>query len=173
MTGPVRVLIVEDRHSDAELMILRLEDEGFIPEAVRVETGPDYLAALDSSWDVILSDWSLPRFSGLQALRLLRKTGRDIPFVIVSGSVGEEAAVDALHEGADDYVLKDRLARLGPAVRRALEARRLRDEQRGAEAQLRINAMVFESSTESVTLTDVDGTIVAVNRAFVEVTGYS
>src|SRR5450759_3942295 len=103
MTEPLRVLIVEDRPSDAELMVVRLEDEGFIPEAVRVETGPDYLAALDSSWGVILSDWSLPRFSGMQALRLLRETGLDIPFVIVSGSVGEEAAVDALHEGADDY----------------------------------------------------------------------
>jgi diguanylate cyclase (GGDEF)-like protein/PAS domain S-box-containing protein len=173
MTEPLRVLIVEDRPSDAELMVVRLEDEGFIPEAVRVETGPDYLAALDSSWGVILSDWSLPRFSGMQALRLLRETGLDIPFVIVSGSVGEEAAVDALHEGADDYVLKDRLARLGPAVRRALEAKRLRDEQRRAEAQQRMAAMVFESSTESVTLTDAHGTIVAVNRAFVEITGYS
>ncbi len=173
MTEPLRVLIIEDRPSDAELMILRLEDEGFSTEAVRVQTGPDYLAALDSSWDVILSDWSLPRFSGLQALHLLHETGLDIPFVIVSGSVGEEAAIDALHEGADDYVLKDRLARLGPAVRRALETKRRRDEQRRTDAQLRQAAMVFESSTEAITLTDAHGTIVAVNRAFVEITGYS
>jgi diguanylate cyclase (GGDEF)-like protein/PAS domain S-box-containing protein len=173
VTEPLRVLLVEDRLSDAELMVLRLEDEGFSPEWVRVETRPDYLDALDSPWDVILSDWSLPRLSGLQALHLLRETGLDIPFVIVSGSVGEEMAVDAVHQGADDYVLKDRLARLGPAVRHALEAKRLRDEQRRAAAQLRQAAMVFESTTEGVTLTDLDGTIVAVNRAFVDITGYS
>lgn len=173
MTEPLRVLIVEDRPSDAELMVLQLEDEGFDPESVRVENGPDYLAALDSSWDVILSDWGLPRFSGLQALHLLRETGLDIPFVIVSGGIGEEAAVDAVHQGADDYVFKDRLARLGPAVRRAVERTRRRVEQRRADAQLRLAAMVFESSTEGVTLTDAHGTIVAVNRAFVEITGYS
>jgi len=173
MTEPLRVLIVEDRPSDAELMVLQLEDEGFDPESVRVENGPDYLAALDSSWDVILSDWRLPRFSGLQALHLLRETDLDIPFVIVSGGIGEEAAVDAVHQGADDYVFKDRLARLGPAVRHAVEAKGLRHERQSAEAQLRLAAMVFESSTEGVTLTDAHGTILAVNRAFTEITGYS
>jgi len=173
MTERLRVLIIEDRPSDAELMVLRLEDEGFDPESVRVETEPDYLAELDAAHDLILSDWSLPAFSGLRALRAVRGRGLDTPFIIVSGSVGEEAAIDALHEGADDYVLKDRLARLGPAVRRALEAKRLRDEQRRAEAALRQAAMVFGSTSEGVTLTDVDGTIVGVNRAFVEITGYS
>ena len=173
MTEPLHVLIVEDRASDAELMVLRLEDEGFDPDWVRVETEPSYLAELDATPDLILSDWRLPKFSGLRALNLVRGRGLDIPFVIVSGAIGEEAAVDAVHQGADDYVLKDRLARLGPAVRRALEAKRLRDEQRLAEAALRQAAMAFESSTEGVTLTDIDGTIVAVNRAFIEITGYT
>jgi diguanylate cyclase (GGDEF)-like protein/PAS domain S-box-containing protein len=173
MTEPLRVLIIEDRPSDAELMVLRLEDEGFDPEWVRVETEAAYVAKLDAMPDLILSDWSLPRFSGLQALHLLRETGLDIPFVIVSGGIGEEAAVDAVHQGADDYVFKDRLARLGPAIRRALEAKRLRDERRRVEAQLRQAAMVFDSSTEGVTLADIDGTIIAVNRAFVEITGYA
>jgi DNA-binding NtrC family response regulator len=134
MTEPLRVLIIEDRPSDAELMVLRLEDEGFDPEWVRVETEAAYVAKLDAMPDLILSDWSLPRFSGLQALHLLRETGLDIPFVIVSGGIGEEAAVDAVHQGADDYVFKDRLARLGPAIRRALEAKRLRDERRRVES---------------------------------------
>ena len=173
MTEPLRVLIVEDRPSDAELMVLRLEDEGFNPEWVRVETEAAYVAELDAAPDLILSDWSLPRFSGLRALRAVRGRGQDTPLVIVSGNIGEEAAVDALHEGADDYVLKDRLARLGPAVRRALEAKRQRDQQRWADAGLRQAAMVFDSTTEGVILTDLDGTIVAVNRAFVEITGYS
>jgi diguanylate cyclase (GGDEF)-like protein/PAS domain S-box-containing protein len=173
VTEPLRVLIVEDRPSDAELMVLRLQDEGFDPDWVRVETEAAYHAELDAVHDLILSDWSLPTFSCLRALRAVRGRGMDTPFVIVSGSVGEEAAIDAMHEGADDYVLKDRLARLGPAVRRALEAKRLRDGQRRTDAELRQAAIVFESSTEGVTLTDLDGTIVAVNRAFTEITGYS
>ena len=173
VTEPLRVLIVEDRPSDAELMVLHLEDEGFVPEWVRVETEETYAAELDAAPDLILSDWSLPTFSGLRALRAVRGRGLDTPFVIVSGSVGEEAAIDALHEGADDYVLKDRLARLGQAVRRALEAKRLRNVQWRAEADLRQAAMVFESSTEGVTITDVEGAILAVNRAFVEITGYA
>jgi diguanylate cyclase (GGDEF)-like protein/PAS domain S-box-containing protein len=173
VTERLRVLIVEDRSSDADLMVLCLEDEGFDPEWVRVEAEAAYVAQLDAAPDLILSDWSLPRFSGLRALRAVRGRGQDTPFVIVSGSVGEETAIDAMHEGADDCVLKDRLARLGPAVRRALEAKRQRDQQQWADAGLRQAAMVFESTTEGVILTDLDGTIVAVNRAFVEITGYS
>ena len=168
----IRVLIVEDRPSDAELMSERLEDEGFAPVWERVETEEQYLAALSIRPDIILSDWRLPRFSGLRALSLLRDQQLDIPFVIVSGSIGEEAAVDAMHGGAEDYVLKDRLARLGPAVRRARERKRMRDERRAADAQLRLAATVFESSTEGVTITDREGTILAVNRAFAEITGY-
>ena len=171
---PLRVLIVEDRPSDAELMVLRLEQEGFDLQWVRVETEPEYVAALDAAPDIVLSDWNLPAFSGLRALRLVRGRGDDdTPFVIVSGAIGEEAAVEALQAGADDYVLKDRPARLGPAVRRALERKTLRDEQRRADAKLRQAAMVFENSGEAVMITDANGSMVAVNRAFVEITGYS
>jgi two-component system cell cycle sensor histidine kinase/response regulator CckA len=133
---PLRVLIVEDRRADAELMVLHLEGEGFDAVWARVETEADYLAELEAAPDLILADWSLPTFSGLRALRAVRGRGLDIPFIIVSGSVGEEAAIDALHGGADDYVLKDRLARLGPAVRRALESRREHDEQQRLREQL-------------------------------------
>ncbi len=173
MTEPLRVLIVEDRASDAELMVLRLADDGFDPEWVRVETEAEFLVALDAAPNLILCDWSLPTFSGLKALQVVRERGLDIPLLIVSGSVGEEAAIEALHQGADDYVLKDRPARLGAAVRRALEAKRLRDEHRLADAALRQAAMVFESSTQGVTVTDVDGTILTVNAAFTAITGYA
>ena len=172
VTEMLRVLVVEDRPADAELMALCLEEEGFTPAWQRVDTEPAYLAALDLAPDIILSDWSLPRFSGLRALDIARERGADIPFVIVSGSVGEEVAIDAMHHGADDYVLKDRLARLGPAVRRALDGRQLRDRQRRAEAQLRLAATVFESSTEGVAIAGADGIVLAVNRAFTQITGY-
>ncbi len=170
---PLRVLIVEDRPSDAELMVLRLEQDGFDPQWVRVETEPEFVVALDAAPDIVLSDWHLPVFSGLRALRLARGRGGDTPFVIVSGNIGEEAAVEALQAGADDYVLKDRPARLGPAVRRALERKTLRDEQKRADAKLRQAAMVFENTGEAVVITDANGSMVAVNRAFVEITGYS
>ena len=172
MTERIRILIVEDRPTDAELMVLELEDEGFDPTWERVDTEGEYLKALAIGPDIILSDWRLPQFSGLHALRLLREQRLDIPFVIVSSNIGEEAAVDAVHGGAEDYVFKDRLARLGPAVRRAREGKRMRDEQRIADAQLRLAATVFESSTEGVTITDRDGIILTVNRAFEEITGY-
>ena len=136
MPTPFRVLIVEDTPDDAELMILHLTAEGFQLDWTRVQTEADYLAQLGLSPDLILADWSLPQFSGLRALKLMRERGLDIPFIIVSGSVGEEAAIDALRQGAYDYVLKDRPARLGKAVRRALEDSQLRQERKRADVAL-------------------------------------
>jgi signal transduction histidine kinase len=129
----LRVLLVEDRPVDARLLLHHLREAGFAPEWRRVETESEYLANLDSTLDVILADYALPQFTGLEALRLMRARGLNIPFILVTGTAGEEAAVSALHEGADDYLLKDRLARLGQAVTRALEQRVLRDEKQHAE----------------------------------------
>jgi two-component system, cell cycle sensor histidine kinase and response regulator CckA len=151
MTSPLRLLIVEDRNDDAELMALRLKEEGFAPEWQRVETAVDYLTALEQSraahrpYDLILCDWRLPQFDGLQALRLLREAGDDTPFILVSGSIGEETAVDLLRAGADDYVLKDRPGRLGQAARHALADRQLRQERRQAEAALRQREAILEA----------------------------
>jgi len=133
----LRVLLVEDAPSDAELVVLQLEEKGLRLDWQRVQSEPDYLAALDGLPDLILADWHLPQFDGLRALQLLQERGLDIPFIIVSGSIGEESAIDVMHQGASDYVFKDRLIRLEPAVRRALESKRLRDERRKAEATLR------------------------------------
>ncbi|MBS4099539.1 MAG: PAS domain S-box protein [Sulfuricella sp.] len=134
---PLHVLVVEDVPSDAELVVLQLVEKGLRLDWQRVQSEADYLAALDSLPELILADWHLPQFSGLRALQLLQERDLDIPFIIVSGSIGEEAAIDAMHQGASDYVFKDKLARLEPAVRRALESKRLRDEHRKAEAILR------------------------------------
>jgi CheY-like chemotaxis protein len=133
---PLRVLLVEDRPADAALVVRALREAGFAPDWQRVETESEYLAQLDPAPDVILADYALPHFSGLQALRLLRAQGLTIPFILITGAAGEEAAVNALQEGADDYLLKDRLARLGRAVKRAMEQQALRKEKQQAVSAL-------------------------------------
>ncbi len=137
MSEAVRVLIIEDDPADAELMVRELERAGFAPAWERVETADDYLAALARAPEVILSDSKLPLFDGLEALDLLNQRRIDIPFILVSGRVGEDLAVDAMKRGACDYLLKDRLARLGEAVRRAIEQTRLREERAWAIDALR------------------------------------
>jgi len=138
-----------------------------------VDNEPDYLAALEKKPDLILADWNLPQFSGLRALRLMRERGLDIPFLIVSGSIGEEAAIEALHQGACDFVWKDRPTRLGHAVRRALDDKRLREERRLTEERLQQLNRAVEQSPVSVVITDSRGDIEYVNPKFTEITGYT
>lgn len=138
MDDPLRLLIVEDNPSDAELMVRRLKHEGLVFEWTRVDDEVRFLERLHAGCDLILSDWSLPDFSGLQALKIIRSLDLDIPFIIISGSIGEEAAVDAMHLGASDYLLKDRPERLGQAVQIALEQKHLRDQNKQTEIELRI-----------------------------------
>ncbi len=168
----LRVLIVEDLPHDAELMALRLQEDGLDPQWRRAQTEAEYLAGLEPVPDLILCDWHLPRFSGQRALALLRERCLDIPFVIVSGGIGEEAAVEALRLGANDYVMKDRPARLGEAVRRALEEKRLREAHERDQAQLRLAERIFQSTAEGIKVTDASGHIVWVNSAFETITGY-
>ncbi len=173
MSVPLRVLIVEDNPDDAELMLLHLREEGFDPDGRVVTTEAEYLAALDEQPDLILADWSLPQFSGLRALRLRNARGLDIPFLIVSGSIGEEAAVEALRQGAHDYIFKDRPIRLGPAARHALEDRRLRQAREQAEKIIRLQATALEAAANAIVITDQNGTIQWVNPAWSALTGYS
>ncbi len=122
MNKTLKLLIVEDSKIDAALVIDELTNAGFEIMSRRVETPEDFKQALeDERWEVICSDYSMPRFSALAAYRLLKQSGLDIPFIIVSGSIGEELAVEALHQGANDYLMKDNLARLAPAVERELK----------------------------------------------------
>jgi PAS domain S-box-containing protein len=137
MSVPLQLLLLEDRAADADLALHALRRAGYAPEWLRVETEAEYLAALDPSLDLILADYSLPQFDALRALELLRARALDIPFIIVSGTIGEEVAVAAIRQGAADYLIKDRLARLGAAVEHALEQRRLRAEMRRADQALR------------------------------------
>lgn len=136
--APLRVLVVEDQPYDADLMLLELKRTGFVEHhAVRVATAAEFLRELQESPDVILCDYSLPGFSALEALSLVRERQLDIPFIIVSGSIGEETAVQAMKLGADDYLLKDRLGRLAAAITQAVEEKKLRAAARRVEEDLR------------------------------------
>jgi PAS domain S-box-containing protein len=153
MTTPIRVLILEDQAADAELILNALRQAGFNPDWQRVTTEPDFLAALDSKTDLVLADWTLPQFSGLRALQLRNECGLDTPFIIVSDSIDDEAVVEAMRHGASDYLLKDRLARLGQAIKRAMDDRQLRSERRKAEADVaRLNRLYLTISQINETI---------------------
>jgi signal transduction histidine kinase len=137
MPQPLKVLIAEDNPSDAELVVRELRRAGFEPEWQRVDTEAAFLERLNDGLDLVLSDYDMPQFGGLRALELLKQSGLEVPFIIVSGTIGEETAVAAMKHGAADYLLKDRLARLGPAVSQALESNRLHAERCNLEEQLR------------------------------------
>ena len=117
----VSILLVEDSQPDAELLIRALRQADYEPRIETVQTAKEMEKALrEGGWDFILSDWILPDFSGLEALQMHQKSGARTPFIIVSGRIGEEATVEAMRAGADDYVLKDRLETLAPVMERVL-----------------------------------------------------
>lgn len=158
---PLNILIIEDSDFDAELMIMRLQTEGFSFQYTRVQTKEEFLAAISPDVDIILSDWSLPQFSGLAALKLMKDLKYEIPFIIISGSIGEEAALEAMRLGAYDYILKDRPDRLGQAIRNAYEQVELQNTTRKAqealaasEAELRA---LFASMQDLVLVLDGEG----------------
>ncbi len=133
----ISILLLEDSEQDAELLVAGLELAGLSFRTQRVDTPEAYVAALDEGPDLVIADYSLPRYTALEALKVLLSRRDDVPFIVVTGSQGEERAVECMREGATDYLLKDRLARLGSSVQRALDERRLRREKREAELELR------------------------------------
>ncbi|MFI5180384.1 MAG: PAS domain S-box protein [Thermoanaerobaculia bacterium] len=173
--APLRVLILEDRPADVDLMLHELRRHGFEVECSRADTESDFLAGLERSPDVILADYTLPQFDALRALAFLQMRNLDIPVIVVTGSVSEEVAVECIKRGAVDYLLKDRLARLGGAVDRALEERRLRDERRRAEQELGFRNLLLAShlevSLDGTLIVDERGRIILYNQRFVEMWG--
>lgn len=139
----LRILIIENSLADVELMLYELRCSGLRFESQCVETEPDYLACLDAGFDVILSDFNLPQFEAMRALQILHERGLDIPFIIVTGSISEEVAVECIKLGAADYLLKDRMVRLGQAVMQAVYQKKLRDEKRQAETALQASEERF------------------------------
>ncbi len=135
-TVPLKVLLVEDSEDDAFLLLRELRKGGYRPEFRRVDRLGDIEAALTESWDVVLSDYRLPGFSALDVLHLLRRFELDLPFIVVSGAVGEETAIATMHAGAHNYIMKDNLTRLNSAVERELGEAEGRRQRRRAELAL-------------------------------------
>lgn len=138
MGTPLSVLVVEDSEDDTALLLYELQCGGYDPAYARVETAAEMQVALEKqTWDLVISDHSMPCFDAPAALTLLQQGGLDIPFIIVSGAIGEDRAVNAMKAGAHDYIMKDNLARLTPAIERELREAEMRRERKGAERTLR------------------------------------
>jgi diguanylate cyclase (GGDEF)-like protein/PAS domain S-box-containing protein len=160
----LRALVVEDSEDDAQLLMRQLRRSGYEPVATRVETAEEMRRLLDEqTWDLVIADYSLPRFNALRALAVLHEKGLDIPFIILSGTIGEETAVEAMRAGAHDYIMKGSAARLVPAIERELREAGERATRRKAEQALHENERRFRSliehSSDIVTVVDAHGTI--------------
>ena len=171
MDAPLRVLLVEDSEDDTLLLVRSLRRGGYDPIWERVDTAAAMEAALDGrGWDLVISDHGMPAFDSAAALALLRRKGFvDLPFIIVSGQIGEDAAVAAMRAGAHDYLMKDNLARLNSAIERELREADVRRERRRAEEKYRL---IFENAVEGIFQTTVDGRFLTANPAMARILGY-
>jgi PAS domain S-box-containing protein len=173
----LRVLIVEDSEDDALLLEIELQRAGYEPVCERVDTREAMSAALmGQQWDFVIADYVMPRFNGLEALALVKAKGLDLPFIIVSGHITDNTAVGAMKAGAHDYVMKDNLARLGPAVERELREAEGRSARRSADQKLKIE-QVFRQAIENsvpagIAAVDLDGRQTYVNPAFCTMVGW-
>lgn len=174
MASTLRVLHVEDQERDATLLGRHLSHHGYEVTSERVEKQTEMRAALAArEWDIILCDYSIPEFNALAALSLMREMGLDIPFIIISGTIGEGAAVEAMRAGAHDYLMKDSLARLAPAIEREIAEAQNRRARREAEEQLRLQSAAVRAAANAIIITDRTGKILWTNPAFTQTTGYS
>ncbi|MDB6108728.1 MAG: hypothetical protein JWR69_478 [Pedosphaera sp.] len=177
MSRPIRVLLVEDSPHDAALLLLELRRGGYEPLSERVETRAAMSAALDrQAWDVIIADYVLPGFSGPKALELLQQKGLDLPFIIVSGHIDEDTAVKSMKAGAHDYVMKDRLTRLVPAIEREMQEAEVRQARRRSEGEFareqKFRHTIEDSIPSGISAIDGEGRLTYVNPAFCEMVGW-
>jgi PAS domain S-box-containing protein len=176
--NPINTLIIEDQTDDLELVLFELDRQGIHLNWHRVDNEQDYLARLQPDLDLILADYHMPQFSALRALELLQMRGLEIPFIVITGSISEEVAVECMKRGAVDYLLKDRLSRLGPAIQQAMRERRLSLEKRRAEDALRDSEIKFKTLfTESLDviliINSESGIVLDVNKTLQRVLGYA
>ncbi|MFM1770596.1 MAG: hypothetical protein RJA22_3125 [Verrucomicrobiota bacterium] len=178
MKTPLRVLIVEDSEFDAQMMVNLLRKGGYEVTFARVETAQAMRAALrDATWQLVLADYNLPQFNALGALEILQSSGLDLPFIIVSGGIGEDIAVSAMKAGAHDYLMKGNLSRLAPAVDRELREAANRAGQRAARQAMleseRRYRLLWETCPDAVILMDGAGRVHFANPAVYDVFGYT
>ena len=174
MGKPLRVLIIEDSEDDTLLLLRELKRSGYEVEFERVDTAPAMQSALNQkTWDLILSDYSMPDFNAPSALELLKASGLDLPFIIVSGTIGEETAVAALKAGANDFLVKGKFSRLSPAIERELREAESRNERRRAEEQLRYQAHLLSNVTDAIIASDKEYRVTYWNRAAELLYGWS
>jgi len=174
MGKSLRILVLEDKATDAEILIRHVKHAGFVPEWRRVETEADFISELPKAYDLILSDYSLPHFDGLRAVSLLRERGHHVPFILVSGTVGEDVAVEAMKHGATDYLLKDRIGRLGSAVERAMREAEELSKRKQAEDSLKLFRLLIDRSNDSIEVVDPEtGRFLDVNERGCQRMGYT
>lgn len=174
MSDVIRVLIVEDSIDDTFFIVRELQRGGFEVKFERVETAASMQAALEvNSWDVIISDYRLPQFGGPAAFEVYQKAGLDIPFIVVSGAIGEDVAVDLLKSGVHDCVMKDKLSRLAASVGRELRAADERRIRRETEMSTAFLASLVESCDDAIVGIRLDGTVVSWNAGAEDIYGYN
>ncbi len=173
----LRVLIIEDSEYDFSILLRELNKGIYEIDYTLILDASGLGNALLNDWDVIISDYSLPGFTGNDALKMCNEKGVDIPFIMVSGTVGEDIAVEMMKSGAKDYIMKNNLARLLPAITRELEDAKTRKERKEAEAALRVNEQLyhnlFDYGNEGLLLMTLDGKLSDVNLAFADMHGYT
>ena len=180
---PLRVLVVEDSENDAILLLRELKRGGYDPISKRVDTPQQMQQALteadhqDEPFELVISDYYMPRFQAPQALQLLREMGYQTPFIVVSGKVGEDLAVEIMRSGAHDYITKENMARLSPAIERELREAQVREERKKVQQELRRSQdrfrQLMEHAADAMFVHDLEGRVVDVNRRACESLGYS
>ncbi|HVP37357.1 MAG TPA: response regulator [Terriglobales bacterium] len=178
MSISLRILIIEDSEDDAFLLLRELEKGGYEPVSKRVETAEEMSAALkEQEWDLVISDYVLPKFSGLDALRVLKESRIDLPFIVISGKMGEETAVEVMRAGAHDYIMKDKMARLVPAIQRELAEFVVRRERQETQVALTDSEKRFSLFMENFPgyayLKEQNGVFVFINQYAEKVFGWN
>jgi PAS domain S-box-containing protein len=178
MSTLLRVLIVEDSEDDAVLLARHIKRSEYDIEYKRVDNAEAMETALnDQSWDIVISDYSMPTFNGIAALKIFQKKGIDVPFIIVSGTIGEDIAVEAMKAGAHDYVMKGNLARLIPAIQRELQDAEVRQERKHTEEALKDSEKRFREMFDDAPVgyheLDAQGRFTRINKTELEMLGYT